>query len=453
MSGLELRASGAEDGRARRLSRQGGTLGLGSRLVTARRVRLFSTLTVLGISVAFILLMLALASELGELADNPAALGRRYQLTAALPASAAPSVAALAGVAAAAPRYEVQALDAYALGETIDLIGYPGDHTVFEAPALASGQRLRGPHEAEVGQGLAEVLGLQVGSTLAVQLPSGHEARFRVSGIVTSLQHDGRVAYVAAQGLLAAEPAAGEQIAVRLLPSANRTAVTAGLQALGATPAKTAAAVGTGQALVDALTSILRVVAIVNGLVCLYALIQALVLPPANAASRSAFCVPAERTRAPSGCCWPVPRRRSSCRLRSRASPSSASRSARPSHGWPPATRRLPSAPAPARSRSLWPASRCSPSSPSCGSPGSARPRRSWRRCAGEPGRATRARPARPHPPWGDHRADPRRSGARARGLRWSVDAAGCGGRIDARIDLGRSERRRPARARVRGPC
>lgn len=179
MSGLELRASGAKDGRARRLSRQGGTLGLGSRLVTARRVRLFSTLTVLGISVAFILLMLALASELGELANNPAALGRRYQLTAALPASAAPSVAALAGVAAAAPRYEVQALDAYALGETIDLIGYPGDHTVFEAPALASGQRLRGPHEAEVGQGLAEVLGLQVGSTLAVQLP---RATKRASG-------------------------------------------------------------------------------------------------------------------------------------------------------------------------------------------------------------------------------------------------------------------------------
>jgi len=278
IAGLELRAAGANDGRARRLPRPGGTFGLGSRLVTARRVRLLSTLTVLGTSVAFILLMLALASELGELANNPAALGKRYQLTATLPASSAPQVAALAGVAAAAPRYEVQALDSYSLGETIDLIGYPGDHTLFEAPALAAGRRLSGPDEAEVGQGLAEVLGLQVGSTLAAQLPSGREARFRVAGIVNSLQHDGRVAYVSTAGLLAGEPAAGEQIAIRLHPNANRATVTAGLLALGATPAKTSAAVGTGRALIDALTSILRIVAIVNGLVCLYALIQALVL-------------------------------------------------------------------------------------------------------------------------------------------------------------------------------
>ena len=129
-----------------------------------------------------------------------------------------------------------------------------------------------------MGVGLAEVLGLQVGSQLAVQLPSGREARFRVSGVVDSLQHDGRVAYVSAAGLLASEPAAGEQIAIRLRPNADRAAVTAGLRRLGAAPAKTSTVVGTGQALIGALTSILRVVAIVNGLVCLYALVQALVL-------------------------------------------------------------------------------------------------------------------------------------------------------------------------------
>jgi ABC-type lipoprotein release transport system permease subunit len=278
ISGIELRSGGARQGRFPQLPRSRGTFALGSRLVTARRVRLLSTLTVLGTSVAFILLMLALASELGELANNPAALGKRYQLTATLPASSAARVAALPGVAAAAPRYEVQALDSYSLGETIDMIGYPGDHTVFEAPALAAGRRLRGRDEVEVGQGLAEVLGLGVGSTLAAQLPSGREARFVVSGIVNSLQHDGRVAYVAAAALLADEPAAPEQIAVRLHPNANRAAVTAGLTALGATPAKTAAAVGTGRSLIEALTAILRIVAIVNGLVCLYALIQALVL-------------------------------------------------------------------------------------------------------------------------------------------------------------------------------
>lgn len=277
IAGLELRSGGGHRP-APRLPRPRGTFGLGSRLVTARRVRLFSTLTVLGTSVAFILLMLALASELGELANNPAALGKRYQLTAALPASSATRVAALPGVAAAAPRYEVQALDSYSLGETIELIGYPGDHTVFEAPALASGRRLKEANEVEVGQGLAEVLGLRVGSTLAAQLPSGREARFMVSGIVNSLQHDGRVAYVSAAALLASEPAAAEQIAIRLRPNANRAAVTAALIALGATPAKTSGAVGTGRSLIDALSTILRIVAIVNGLVCLYALIQALVL-------------------------------------------------------------------------------------------------------------------------------------------------------------------------------
>jgi len=276
IAGLELRSTGS--GPRLPLPRPGGTLGLGSRLVSARRVRLASTLTVLGVSVAFILLMLALAAELGELANNPAALGKRYQLTAALPATAAPAVRGLTGVEAAAPRYEVQALDSFSLGETITVIAYPGDHTVFEAPSLASGGRLRGPRQAEVGLGLAQVLGLQVGSTLALQLPSGREARFRVAGVVNSLQHDGRVAYVSAAGLLAAEPQASEQIAIRLRPNANRAAISRGLTALGAAPAAASTAVGTGQALIAALKAILRIVAIVNGLVCLYALIQALVL-------------------------------------------------------------------------------------------------------------------------------------------------------------------------------
>ena len=77
------------------------------------------------------------------------------------------------------------------------MIAYPSDHTRFEAPPLASGARLRGADAAEVGVGLAQVLGLSPGSTLALALPSGVEARFRVSGTVDSLDHDGRVAYVA----------------------------------------------------------------------------------------------------------------------------------------------------------------------------------------------------------------------------------------------------------------
>src|SRR5207249_1628537 len=81
---------------------------------------------------------------------------------------------------------------------------------------LGAGRRLRGNDEAEVGSGLAQALGLSVSSTLALALPSGGELRLRVAGIVSALDHDGRVAYVPASALLAHDPAADEQIAVRL---------------------------------------------------------------------------------------------------------------------------------------------------------------------------------------------------------------------------------------------
>jgi ABC-type lipoprotein release transport system permease subunit len=256
----------------------GGLGGLGARLVVARRVRLVATLALVGASTAFILLMLALASELKRLQSDPGALGRRYQLTASLPAQAAQSVRAIPGVAAAAPRYEVEAIDSYSLGETIELIGYRGDHTAFEAPPLAAGRRLRSGREAEVGSGLAAVLGLSVGSPLAIQLASGRELRFRVAGIVRALQHDGRVAYVPAGRLLAADPFAPEELAVRLADGASADAVSRRIEALGGSSTSAAGVTGNGRALVAALSAVLRVVAGVDGLVCLYALTQALAL-------------------------------------------------------------------------------------------------------------------------------------------------------------------------------
>ena len=60
----------------------GGLVGLGARLVGARRARLAATAVTLGLSTAFVLLMLVLASELNTLETDPGALGRRYQLTA-----------------------------------------------------------------------------------------------------------------------------------------------------------------------------------------------------------------------------------------------------------------------------------------------------------------------------------------------------------------------------------
>lgn len=250
---------------------------LGIRLAGARRIRLLTTAVTLGFSAAFVLLMLALASALTSLETDPGALGKRYQLTAQLPASAAAHVRRIRGVQAVAPRYETEAADSFSLGEIVDVVAYPGDHTVFEAPPLVSGARLRGPDQAEVGLGLAQALGLEPGSTLALQLESGRELRLRVAGVVSSLAHDGRIAYIPAATLLAADPSAagGEQLAIRLKPRANPAAVTA---AIGAPSAPSTSAVGRGVPLVAVLRSILRAVAIVDGLVCLYALIQACAL-------------------------------------------------------------------------------------------------------------------------------------------------------------------------------
>lgn len=275
LNGGELRGgTGAGRGGA-------GLVGLGGRLVLARRMRLFATLAMLGISAAFILLMLALASELVTLENDPSALGQRYQLLAPLPASDARAVAALPGVAGASARYELTAADSFSLGETIDVIAYPGNPTKYEDPPLASGRWLTGPHEAVVGVGLAQVLGLSPGATLALALPSGAEVRLRVVGTVSAIEHDGRVAYAPAGALLAADPAAPEQIAVRLDSGASITAVSSELASLGAPPSPTATVAGggsKGQTLVAALTAILRAVAVVDGLVCLYTLIQALAL-------------------------------------------------------------------------------------------------------------------------------------------------------------------------------
>jgi ABC-type lipoprotein release transport system permease subunit len=259
-----------------------GVLGLGARLASARRTRLAATLAVLGTSAAFILLLLALASELSVLENDPSALGKRYQLLSSLPARAAGEVRALPGVAAAAPRYELTAADSFSLGETIDVIAYSGNHVPFEAPPLASGHRLQGDGEVEVGTGLAQVLGLSMGSTLPLALPSGAELRFKVAGIVSSLDHEGRVAYVTAPSLLRADPAAPEQIAVRLKPGAEVSAVSRELTALGASASATATITGKGEALVSALKAILRAVAGVDGLVCLYTLLQALALTAAE---------------------------------------------------------------------------------------------------------------------------------------------------------------------------
>jgi ABC-type lipoprotein release transport system permease subunit len=264
--------------RGRRRTR-GGLATLGARLVVARRLRFASVVAVLGAAASVVLLLLALASLLQALRDDPATLGKRYQLTTRLPDSATAAVEAIPGVEAAAVRYSTDAVSASSLGSPLKVIAYSsGDRTRFEAPPLASGRRAHGPGEAEVGLGLADALGLRPGSTLAIQPLGPEEVRFRVVGVVRALQDEGRVAYVEPGRLLAAGVGLDGPMVLRLKSGANRTRIAEGLSALGARADAVRGATGDSSAFLDVLAGLLRIVAATVALVCLHALVSALAL-------------------------------------------------------------------------------------------------------------------------------------------------------------------------------
>jgi ABC-type lipoprotein release transport system permease subunit len=134
-----------------------------------------------------------------------------------------------------------------------------------------------GDDEAEVGVGLAQALGVRMGSTLAVQLPGG-EARFRVVGTVRALDDSGRIAYVRPRRLLAAEPSLAGEVVVRLRRAEDEARVRRELTDLGAAPTAVGGATTRNGAFLGTLATLLRAVAVVDALVCLYALAQGLAL-------------------------------------------------------------------------------------------------------------------------------------------------------------------------------
>ena len=271
---------------ARRLPGAGGPAGLGLRMALARPVRAAAGTLVLGSAVVVILLILSIATLLLRLDSNPVAIGKRYQLTVSAPPTQASRIAQLPGIQAAAPRYDVNAADSFQLGEPFTMIAYPGDHTRFEAPSLAQGRRLRGPDEAEVGLGLAQILNLYPGSTLAAQLPSGREQRCRVVGVVRALERQGRVVYVQAPRLVAVEPGAPSELAVLLKPGSSSSSVRKELvdkgyftsSSGGITGESVQGWAGRSSGFIDVLVALLRAVAVIDGLVCLYAIAQMLAL-------------------------------------------------------------------------------------------------------------------------------------------------------------------------------
>jgi ABC-type antimicrobial peptide transport system permease subunit len=257
----------------------GGGLGaLGARFATAARGRWVAAVATIGVCAGVVTLMLSLASLLERLRDDPGTVGKRYQLTVPLDASLADTVDEIPGVADVAPRYAADGADSYRLGEPLRLVAFPGDHTRFEAPPLAAGRRIRGPDEIEVGLGLADALGLRPGSTFAVQLAGGTEARFRVAGVVRALENDGRIGWVQPVRLLEADPGLDPSLAVRLEAGADRAAVTRELVELGAPPQSASAATTRNAQFLGVLAAVLRGVGLAVGLVCLYALVQALAM-------------------------------------------------------------------------------------------------------------------------------------------------------------------------------
>ena len=148
------RRGGRRGGRRRRscgaATRRGGSragvpaslLALGARLAAARARRATRRRSrVLAVCVGVLTLMLALASLLERLRDDPETIGKRYELTVRLDPILEPDVAAIPGVADVAPRYQVEVADSFRLGEPLRLVAFPGDHTAFEAPPLAEGRR------------------------------------------------------------------------------------------------------------------------------------------------------------------------------------------------------------------------------------------------------------------------------------------------------------------------
>jgi putative ABC transport system permease protein len=256
----------------RTISGGGGFAALGARFATAARARWLATVATIAVCAGVVTLMLALASLLERLRDDPGTVGKRYQLTVRMDPVDLDAVRSVPGVADAGTRYVIDAADSFRLDRPFRLVAYAGDHTRFEAPPLAEGRRVRGPGEVEVGLALADALGLRPGATLAVGLPDGTEARLRVVGVVRALENNGRIAW--SQG--GQTPYGVRSVVVRLDRGADRAAVQRRLFDIGAFPSRVGGATTRNANFLGVLAAVLRGVGVTVALVCLYALVQAL---------------------------------------------------------------------------------------------------------------------------------------------------------------------------------
>src|SRR5918912_1581804 len=99
-------------GRAPARASSGGLAAMGARFAVAARARWAGSVATLAVCAGVVLLMLALASLLVRLRDDPAVLGKRYDMTVDAPASLVPAIEGVRGVEAATERLQLDAADA-----------------------------------------------------------------------------------------------------------------------------------------------------------------------------------------------------------------------------------------------------------------------------------------------------------------------------------------------------
>lgn len=283
---VEVLRGGDVAGARRRIPLPAALPLLGLHLLLRRPARTAATIAVVGFAVSVVLAMLSIASVLENLDRQPLSVGKRYQLLVDAPPTQLPRIARLPQVEAATPYYSVEAADSFSLDEPFTLVAFGAPPSGYEAPPLSAGHRVRSADEVEVGLGLAQALGLEPGGELAAQLPDGRELRYRVAGIVDAIEDQGRVAYVEDALLLAAEPRLAGQIAVRLRPGASAAAVTSALARSGEQTTSSGGIAGQSvqgwaarsSGFLGILVGLLRSIAVLDAVVCLYAVGQALAL-------------------------------------------------------------------------------------------------------------------------------------------------------------------------------
>ena len=281
-------------------------------------------------------LMLALASLLERLRDDPGTVGKRYQLDGARSTRSRLPEVREAARRGATPRRATRSTPPTRSGsaQPVRLVALSRrPHAASRRRRSPSGRRLRARRR---GRGRARAWptrsGCGPGSTLAAQLPGGDEVRFRVAGVVRALENDGRIAWVRA-GPAARAPtrALTPQVVVRLAAGADRATRRAPARARSARrPAPVGAARHDNARFLAVLAAVLRGVGLAVGLVCLYALVQALAITARERRGAVALLrAVRRRRRRPSRSCSPARRSPSRCPPRSPACRARA-RGARP---------------------------------------------------------------------------------------------------------------------------